>query len=415
MADALEEMFSGDSEEDIEAVKNKIEKIKLEIMAYGEEEHDSFDPECLQKVEFNIQINRVTLILQDMLETLETLFCLPVICRNQQMMSEHFDPAEQDILRALCKYIRSKDDGEDGAPPAMVNMEEFQFPPNKFTELVEMVSNKDLHKSIAGNVKNLPAAYRKFLSNIREFRKFTITKMKMTAQKDLAKEKILHRMWQANERNIMEIARIEGLLDERKNSFRKEIEEKQTIIEKYRAEIKQLEEQSRQQISEYIANSDRKMFHYFERSDQRHADLKQEVNRRMKQYQKNLEEDLREEKENRLRKAKLTQHLKLLLNKYDKDAGERTKELNQLDEMLRERQEEFDEWKRTVFDPQERKYFDAIEEKRLDELRAQQELVRAFMQTRAAKVLQRAWRAVAERKRKMRGRRGGRRGKGKKK
>ncbi|XP_053689191.1 median body protein [Sabethes cyaneus] len=413
MAEAIEELFSGDSEDDIEAIKNKIEKIKLEIMAYGEEEHDSFDPESLQKVEFNIQINRVTLILQEMLETLETLFCLPLICRDQQLMDTHFNADEQDILRVLCKYIRSKND-DDSVVPSVVNMEDFKFPTTKFIELVEMVSNKDLHNSIAGNLKNLPGMYRKFLSNIREFRKFTITKMKMTAQKELAKEKILHRMWQTNQRNIKEIARIEGLLEEKESSFRKEIEEKQTIIEKYSAEIKHLEEQSRQQISEYIANSDRKMFHYFERSDQRHADLKQEAIRRMKQYQNNLEEDLRVEKENRLKKAKLTQQLKLLLNKYDKDAGERTKELNQLDEMLLERQADFDEWKRTVFDPQEKKYFDAIEEKRLDELRAQQELVRAFMQTRAARVLQRAWRAVAERKRKMRGRRGGRRGKGKK-
>ncbi|KAL1386811.1 hypothetical protein pipiens_012788 [Culex pipiens pipiens] len=157
------------------------------------------------------------------------------------------------------------------------------------------------------------------------------------------------------------------------------------------------------------------MFRYFERSDQRYEELQKEALLKAKEYQHTLEEDLRVEKENRLKKAKLTQQLKLLLNKYDKDAGERTKELNALDDNLRARQEEFDEWKRTVFDPQEKKYYEAIEERRLDELRAQLQLVRAFMMSRAARVLQRAWRSVAERKRKMRGRRGGRRGKGKKK
>lgn len=60
------------------------------------------------------------------------------------------------------------------------------------------------------------------------------------------------------------------------------------------------------------------------------------------------------------------------------------------------------------------RYFDAIEERRLDELRAQEEVIHQFMMKRAAIVLQRAWRSVAERKRKMRGRRGGRRAKGKK-
>ncbi|KAL9702791.1 hypothetical protein quinque_006309 [Culex quinquefasciatus] len=414
MADTIEEIFSGDSEEDIETVKNMIEKIRLEIMAYGEGEHDSYDPESLQKVEFNIQINRVTLILQEMSETLEVLFCLPVIVRDQELMDKYFDAGEQDVLRLLCKYMKTKDD-TGGSVPEVVNLEDFQFHSTKFIELVEMVSNKELHKVIAGHLKNLPGVYRKFLSNIREFRKFTITKMKMTAQKDLAKEKILHRMWQTNERNIKEIVKIEQVLQEKQTSFRAEIEEKTAIIERYKAEIKQLEQQSKREINAFIEESDQKMFRYFERSDQRYEELQKEALLKAKEYQHTLDEDLRVEKENRLKKAKLTQQLKLLLNKYDKDAGERTKELNALDDNLRARQEEFDEWKRTVFDPQEKKYYEAIEERRLDELRAQLQLVRAFMMSRAARVLQRAWRSVAERKRKMRGRRGGRRGKGKKK
>ncbi|XP_039445998.1 dynein regulatory complex protein 9 isoform X2 [Culex pipiens pallens] len=413
MADTIEEIFSGDSEEDIETVKNMIEKIRLEIMAYGEGEHDSYDPESLQKVEFNIQINRVTLILQEMSETLEVLFCLPVIVRDQKLMDKYFDAGEQDVLRLLCKYMKTKDD-TGGSVPEVVNLEDFQFHSTKFIELVEMVSNKELHKVIAGHLKNLPGVYRKFLSNIREFRKFTITKMKMTAQKDLAKEKILHRMWQTNERNIKEIVKIEQVLQEKQTSFRAEIEEKTAIIERYKAEIKQLEQQSKREINAFIEESDQKMFRYFERSDQRYEELQKDALLKAKEYQNTLEEDLRVEKENRLKKAKLTQQLKLLLNKYDKDAGERTKELNALDDNLRARQEEFDEWKRTVFDPQEKKYYEAIEERRLDELRAQLQLVRAFMMSRAARVLQRAWRSVAERKRKMRGRRGGRRGKGKK-
>ncbi|XP_062533770.1 dynein regulatory complex protein 9-like isoform X2 [Armigeres subalbatus] len=413
MNDAIEEIFANDSPEDIETVKNMIEKIRLEIMSHGEEEYDSYDPESLQKVEFNIQINRVTVILQAMSDTLEVLFCLPVICRNEDLMRKYFNDEEQDVLRALCKYMRSKDD-EGGMVPEIVNMADFQFPSTKFIELVEMVSNKDLHKEITSHVKNLPGVYRKFLSNVREFRKFTINKMKMTAQKDLAKEKLLHRMWQSNARNIKAIAKIEQVLEEKRASFQVEIQEKTAVIEKYRVDIERLEEQSKKQIDAFINESDRNMFHYFERSDQRYEELQEEVNRRVKEYQRTLEEDLQSEKANRLKKGKLTQQLQLWLNKYDKDAGERTKELNALGDALKERQAEFDEWKRTVFDPQEKKYFDAIEERRLDELRAQEEVIHQFMMKRAAIVLQRAWRSVAERKRKMRGRRGGRRAKGKK-
>ncbi|XP_001655334.2 IQ domain-containing protein G-like [Aedes aegypti] len=411
MADRIDDIFAGDSPEDIQLVQNMIEKIRLEIMSHGEEEYDSYDPGCRQKVEFSIQINRVTKILQEMSETLEVLFCLPLICRNEDLMDEYFNAEEQDVIRLLCKYMRSKaDDGE--ATPSVAELSTFS--PTRFIELVAMVSNKELHKTIAGQVKNLPGVYRKFLSNIREFRKFTIAKMQMTAQKDLAKEKILHRMWLSNQRNIKEIIRIEDIVEEKRASFQAEIEEKTAIIEKYRADIQRLEEQSKSQITNFIDKSNRNMFRYFEQSDNRYEELLKEANRWTKEYDTVLEEDLRLEKENRMKKARLTQQLQTWLNKYDKDAGERTKELKSLASTLRARLQEFNDWKLNDFDPQEKQYFEAIEERRLDELQAHEERVRLFMMHRAAKVLQRAWRSVAERKRKMRGRRGGRRGKGKK-
>ncbi|XP_019560377.3 dynein regulatory complex protein 9 [Aedes albopictus] len=412
MADTIDDIFAGDSPEDIQMVKNTIEKIRLEIMSHGEEEYDSYDPESRQKIEFNIQINRVTLILQEMSETLEVLFCLPLICRNKDLMEQHFNAEEQDVLRLLIKYMRSKVPDEGGSTPTVAELSSFS--PMKFVELVSMLSNKELHQIIIGQIKHLPGVYRKFLANIREFRKFTIAKMKMTAQKELAKEKILHRMWQSNQRNIKEIARIEQILQEKRALFQAEIEEKTSKIERYREDIRRLDEQSKNQINEFIDKSDRNMFRYFEQSDNRYEELQKEANRWTTEYETILEEDLRLEKENRMRKAKLTHQLQTWLNKYDKDAGERTKELKSLASTLRARQQEFNEWKQNSFDPQEIEYFEAIEERRLDELRAHEERVHLFMMHRAAKVLQRAWRSVAERKRKMRGRRGGRRGKGKK-
>ncbi|EAT36494.1 AAEL011419-PA [Aedes aegypti] len=411
MADRIDDIFAGDSPEDIQLVQHMIEKIRLEIMSYGEDEYDSYDPGCRQKVEFSIQINMVTLILQEMSETLEVLFCLPLICRNEDLMDEYFNAEEQDVIRLLCKYMRSKTD-DGGSTPTVAELSTFS--PARFIELVAIVSNKELHKTIVGQVKNLPGVYRKFLSNIREFRKFTIAKMQMTAQKDLAKEKILHRMWLSNQRNIKEIIRIEEILEEKRASFQAEIEEKTAIIERYRADIQRLEEQSKSQITDFIDQSDRNMFRYFEQSDNRYEELLKEANRWTKEYDTVLEEDLRLEKENRMKKARLTQQLQTWLNKYDKDAGERTKELKSLASTLRARLQEFNDWKLNDFDPQEKQYFEAIEERRLDELQAHEERVRLFMMHRAAKVLQRAWRSVAERKRKMRGRRGGRRGKGKK-
>lgn len=100
------------------------------------------------------------------------------------------------------------------------------------------------------------------------------------------------------------------------------------------------------------------MFRYFEQSDNRYEELLKEANRWTKEYDTVLEEDLRLEKENRMKKARLTQQLQTWLNKYDKDAGERTKELKSLASTLRARLQEFNDWKLNDFDPQEKQYVD---------------------------------------------------------
>ncbi|XP_040167362.1 dynein regulatory complex protein 10-like [Anopheles arabiensis] len=413
MGDSFEAVCAGDSEEDVAAVRAMVEKITSEIMAHGEEEYDSYDPESLQKVEFNIQINRVGMILGEMTQTLEVLFCLPIICQNEALLDACFDVDDKNVIKFLSQYIASN------TTPAMtkddIDVEELKIPSGQLIELATLLSKKELHAATVGHVKQLPGVYRRFLSNIREFRKFTINKMKLTAQKDLAKEKILHRLWTRNERNKKEIRKIEDILVMKKEKLEESVQEKYAVIERYRQEYEELGERSRDNIVKFMDDSDREMYHYFERSDQRYENLLEEAAGTQKTYQQQLQADLTVEKTNRLKKLKLTNQLQMWLHKYDKDAGERTHELKELVAKLNTRQQEYNRWKRNIFDPQEKKYFDAMEEKRQIEIREQEERIEAFMMNRAAKVLQRAWRSVAERKRKMRGKGRGRKGKGKRK
>ena len=107
MGDSFEAVCAGDSEEDVAAVRAMVEKITSEIMAHGEEEYDSYDPESLQKVEFNIQINRVGMILGEMTQTLEVLFCLPIICQNEALLDACFDVDDKNVIKFLSQYIAS--------------------------------------------------------------------------------------------------------------------------------------------------------------------------------------------------------------------------------------------------------------------------------------------------------------------
>uniref|UniRef100_A0A182WG70 Dynein regulatory complex protein 10 n=1 Tax=Anopheles minimus TaxID=112268 RepID=A0A182WG70_9DIPT len=409
----FEAVCAGDSEEDVAAVKAMVEKITSEIMAHGEEEYDSYDPESLQKVEFHIQINRVGMILGEMTQTLEVLFCLPIICQNEPLLDACFEEDDKNVIKFLSQYIASNASGTMSKDD--IDVEQITVPAGQLIELASLLAKKELHAATVGHVKQLPGVYRRFLSNIREFRKFTINKMKLTAQKDLAKEKILHRLWNRNERNKKDIRKIEDILVMKKEKLEESVQEKYAVIERYRKELEELGEISRDNILKFMDDSDRQMFHYFERSDQRYENLLEEAADTQKSYQQQLQEDLTVEKTNRLKKLKLTNQLQSWLHKYDKDAGERTHELKELVAKLNTRLQEYNRWKRNIFDPQEKKYFDAMEEKRQIEIREQEERIEAFMMNRAAKVLQRAWRSVAERKRKMRGKGRGRKGKGKRK
>ncbi|XP_050092343.1 dynein regulatory complex protein 10-like [Anopheles aquasalis] len=413
MGDSFEAVCADDTEEDVVAVRAMVDRITSEIMAHGEEEYDSYDPESLQKVEFHVQISRVGTILGEMTQTLEVLFCLPIICRNEALLDECFSEDDKNVIKFLSQYIAST--GGMAMTKEEIDVEQLKVPSGQLIELGTLLSRKELHAATAGHVKQLPGIYRRFLSNIREFRKFTINKMKLTAQKDLAKEKILHRLWTRNERNKKEICKIEDILVLRKEKLEESVQEKYAAIERCRKELSELAIQSQKQITQYMDDSDRQMYSYFERSDQRYEQLLEDAATTAKTYQQRLQEDLSVEKANRLKKMKLTQQLQTWLHKYDKDAGERTQELKELVAKLNTRQQEYDRWKRTIFDPQEKKYFDAMEEKRQIEIREQEERIEAFMMNRAAKVLQRAWRSVAERKRKMRGKGRGRKGKGKRK
>ncbi|XP_053659500.1 dynein regulatory complex protein 10-like [Anopheles marshallii] len=413
MGDSFEAVCAGDSEEDVAAVKAMVEKITSEIMAHGEEEYDSYDPESLQKVEFNIQINRVGMILGELTQTLEVLFCLPIICHNEALLDVCFEEDDKNVIKFLSQYIASNASASMSKDD--IDVEQLTVPAGQLIELASLLAKKELHAATVGHVKQLPGVYRRFLSNIREFRKFTINKMKLTAQKDLAKEKILHRLWTRNERNKKEIRKIEDILVMKKEKLEESVQEKYAVIERYRKELEELGENSRDNIIKFMDDSDRQMFHYFERSDLRYENLLEEAAGTLKCYQQQLQEDLTVEKTNRLKKLKLTNQLQLWLHKYDKDAGERTHELKELVTKLNTRQQEYNRWKNNIFDPQEKKYFDAMEEKRQIEIREQEERIEAFMMNRAAKVLQRCWRSVAERKRKMRGKGRGRKGKGKRK
>ena len=74
----------------------------------------------------------------------------------------------------------------------------------------------------------------------------------MTAQKDLAKEKILHRMWRDNEKSQKNIKDIKDRLIIKHQKFEESLKEKYSVIGKHKHDIEILEEKSNANIERHM-------------------------------------------------------------------------------------------------------------------------------------------------------------------
>lgn len=91
----------------------------------------------------------------------------------------------------------------------------------------------------------------------------------------------------------------------------------------------------------------------FKQSDEVQGKLATDSEKSNEDYQKLLKTNLINEKMIREQKSKIQQNLKNWVNKYDTEIGERSKRLSDSNELLDQKQKEFNNWK-LEFEEQER-------------------------------------------------------------
>ncbi|XP_062701715.1 dynein regulatory complex protein 10-like [Aedes albopictus] len=187
------------------------------------------------------------------------------------------------------------------------------------------------------------------------------------------------------------------------HGLRHKIQATHNAIEETKFETSTLIDRSSDEIHEIIDESQQVLIELKQAGDLKFAELQDETSKKILDLD-NVKEyrDLVQEHEQKRRKiTKLTVQLQLWIKQYDKFVGEPMKELQELEAEV----DKFEEWKEAVYDPQLERYEELRASVDMFEAELTEEQVEAFRIAHAARIIQRGWRRVLE-KRKMKKKKG---------
>ncbi|KAG5677299.1 hypothetical protein PVAND_007068 [Polypedilum vanderplanki] len=373
-----------------------IEKIQKEIFNFDEKEDEDFQSDkALRNFEFQIQVNRILQIFDELVKKIEVILCLPEFIKDHELMKKFFSEEDINQLTLYCKNRNFEINTNDPKEEEKVN------------RLIQTLLSSELHLYSENYKDNISLQKIIFLSSIKELRNIINSRLQLTAPKELKREQILHQIWKRYEKTKEKIATLREKWFYRKENFEEKMKNKYETIERYTKEIEILKKQNEIEINDQIEQSNVNIINFCKEKDNAIEKKYNEAEEARDAYKDLLSEDLNREKMLREQKDKAIQALQAILHKYDVEVGEeRTRELEELRSALELQRKEFGIWKDTVFDPQirlhEKLMFERAETERLE----MEKQMLIFMMNRSAKILQKYWRALVSKKKKKKGRRG---------
>ncbi|XP_062539938.1 uncharacterized protein LOC134207905 [Armigeres subalbatus] len=171
----------------------------------------------------------------------------------------------------------------------------------------------------------------------------------------------------------------------------------QSVVEETKLDIIALTDRSSREIENIIEESQLQLIELKHAGDSKFADLQDQTSKKVLDLESigGYRELVHEHDQKRRKITKLTVQLQLWVKKYDKFVGEPMKELEALEEEV----SKFEEWKETVYDPQEEKYNELLAIIDAFETELTEEQVAVFRIAHAARIIQRGWRRVLEKRR----------------
>ncbi|CRL03086.1 CLUMA_CG016753, isoform A [Clunio marinus] len=369
-------------------------RISCEIKLSDDDE--IYGEKATRKFEFQIQVNRILQIFDEMIEKIETLLCIQEFVKDRKLMEKYFNDSD---INNLTKYCSGKD--------LEVDMND-EKESEKISQLIQSLLNSDLHKHVDSYKNNISLQKKMLFSSIKELRNIIDLRLQLTAPKELKKEQILHQMWKKYGKTKEKIATLREKWIYRKQNFEEKMQDKYETIERFKREIEMLRKQNETEIQNRIQESNVNIVELCEVKDHAIAQKFKAAEQSKVMYNEFLHANLSRERKLREQKQKAVQAFQAILHKYDIEVGEeRTRELDDLQNALELQRKEFATWKESVCEPQIKLHAHLMHERDEAERREMEQSMMIFMMNRSAKILQKYWRNLVAKRRKKKGRRGG--------
>lgn len=152
------------------------------ILCYFPDDDEIYGEKATRKFEFQIQVNRILQIFDEMIKKIETLLCMQELVKDKKLMKRYFSDEDTADLTKYCSMKNLEVDFSEGIESENVS------------RLVQLILNSDINVHTDNYKDKISLQKKMFLSSIKELRNIIYSRLQLTAPKDFKKEQILHQV-----------------------------------------------------------------------------------------------------------------------------------------------------------------------------------------------------------------------------
>ncbi|XP_049803753.1 uncharacterized protein LOC126238522 isoform X1 [Schistocerca nitens] len=266
--------------------------------------------------------------------------------------------------------------------------------------------NGDLLKKFlpADEILKISEAGSIFIEYMRHLRQCIAKRLAVSPCQELADEQNLRLTWIRNAKTKAVKSVLLDKLEIQRNEGNAQLAQRDVAIKKNEELIEKMKKCSKDDIKKRINESEKNMINDWRDSESRQEILQAQLIENEARFEQLLSEHLRSEKSLKAKKIKVESQLLTVLSKYDADIGDLQNELDELMEGFNEEKRQMRELQER-FDIQEVEYIRLMTQKAEEERIEHERRVNFFTTSRAARIIQRAWRKYIRRKRRRKGKR----------
>ncbi|CAH1376868.1 unnamed protein product [Tenebrio molitor] len=373
--------------------------------------------------EFQLQKDRIRNILDEAIYKLRLLTHLPLLMENDgEMLRKFLNKTEADFIVMVCQenlpfsrnMVENRSDlilicnmlerinmYEKRGSASMKKGKSFYGADHYDTHVGYAVDILFKSHSLVQYMETLEetpdSLMTSFIESMIQLKRIVEERLNMSASEEIKRENDLKTAYRSSMMLSDNIQELEEQLEKQRQELGKEHDRKEAILQDLAEKIGKLREKSKKEINRIVYDSEILMMKDYNKSIEKQEELAQDATESTQQYENLLEEHLHKEKSLRAKRLKVETQLASWITKYDTDIGEKQAEYDELEKTYNDEKAEYEALQER-FDEQEEEYLVLMKEKEEEEQRINEEKAWIFLQNRAARRIQRAWRAYRARK-----------------